>query len=244
MNHQKVVGITTNTGGSSQELSLINPPLSIVKNNDLVFYVSDSSLSGYDFNLYYDSDFNNQFVSTGSTTSFVLSSVGTVGVGTTSTITLKYSDDNPINLFYAIEKSGFISTSDTDVKDGSKISYVDSDYEGSYSVFGVGTTSFNLSLNKIPERLSYTSTQTDKLSYITNSSLASGGVGKINLTSSGLGYKKIPGISSITSVNGINAKILALSDSINKINDVRILDPGFEYHSDKTLSSMHEYLQL
>ena len=41
----KVVGITTNTGGSSQELSLINPPLSIVKNNDLVFYVSDSSLS-------------------------------------------------------------------------------------------------------------------------------------------------------------------------------------------------------
>ena len=211
----KVVGITTNTGGSSQELSLINPPLSIVKNND--------------------SDFNNQFVSTGSTTSFVLSSVGTVGVGTTSTITLKYSDDNPINLFYAIEKSGFISTSDTDVKDGSKISYVDSDYEGSYSVFGVGTTSFNLSLNKIPERLSYTSSQTDKLSYITNSSLASGGVGKINLTSSGLGYKKIPGISSSTSVNGINAKILALSDSINKINDVRILDPGFEYHSDKTL---------
>ena len=231
----KIVGITTNTGGSSQELSLINPPLSIVKNNDLVFYVSDSSLSGYDFNLYYDSDFNNQFVSTGSTTSFVLSSVGTVGVGTTSTITLKYSDDNPINLFYAIEKSGFISTSDTDVKDGSKISYVDSDYEGSYSVFGVGTTSFNLSLNKIPERLSYTSTQTDKLSYITNSSLASGGVGRINLTSSGLGYKKIPGISSVTSVNGINAKILALSDSINKINDVRILDPGFEYHSDKTL---------
>ena len=41
----KVVGITTNSGGSSQELSLINPPLSIVKNNDLVFYVSDSSLS-------------------------------------------------------------------------------------------------------------------------------------------------------------------------------------------------------
>ena len=150
-------------------------------------------MSGYDFNLYYDSDFNNQFVSTGSTTSFVLSSVGTVGVGTTSTITLKYSDDNPINLFYAIEKSGFISTSDTDVKDGSKISYVDSDYEGSYSVFGVGTTSFNLSLNKIPERLSYTSTQTDKLSYITNSSLASGGVGRINLTSSGLGYKKDSG---------------------------------------------------
>ena len=231
----KVVGITTNTGGSSQELSLINPPLSIIKNNDLVFYVSDSSLSGYNFNLYYDSDFNNEFVSTGSTSSFVVLKEGSVGVGTTSKITLKYSDSNPTNLFYAIEKSGFISTSDPDVNNGSKLTYIDSDYEGSFSVFGVGTTSFNLSLNKIPERLSYTSSQTDKLSYITNSPLASGGVGKILLTSAGLGYKNIPGISSITSVNGINAKILCLSDNINKINQVRILDPGFEYHSDKTL---------
>ena len=231
----KVVGITTNTGGSSQELSLINPPLQIVKNNDLVFYVSDSSLSGYNFNFYYDSNLKNEFVSTGSTSSFVVLKEGTIGVGTTSTITLKYSDSNPVNLFYAIEKSGVVSPNDPDVDNGSKLTYVNSDYEGSYSVFGVGTTSFNVSLNNIPEKLSYTSSQTDKLSYITNSTLASGGVGKILLTSGGLGYKNIPGISSITSTNGINAKILCLSDNINKINQVRILDPGFEYHSDKTL---------
>ena len=160
---------------------------------------------------------------------------GTIGVGTTSTITLKYSDSNPVNLFYAIEKSGVVSPNDPDVDNGSKLTYVNSDYEGSYSVFGVGTTSFNVSLNNIPEKLSYTSSQTDKLSYITNSTLASGGVGKILLTSGGLGYKNIPGISSITSTNGINAKILCLSDNINKINQVRILDPRFEYHSDKTL---------
>jgi len=231
----KVVGITTNTGGSSQELSLINPPLQIVKNNDLVFYVSDSSLSGYNFNFYYDSNLKNEFVSTGSTSSFVVLKEGTIGVGTTSTITLKYSNSNPVNLFYAIEKSGVVSPNDPDVDNGSKLTYVNSDYEGSYSVFGVGTTSFNVSLNNIPEKLSYTSSQTDKLSYITNSTLASGGVGKILLTSGGLGYKNIPGISSITSANGINAKILCLSDNINKINQVRILDPGFEYHSDKTL---------
>ncbi len=231
----KVVGITTNTGGSSQELSLINPPLQIVKNNDLVFYVSDSSLSGYNFNFYYDSNLKNEFVSTGSTSSFVVLKEGTIGVGTTSTITLKYSDSNPVNLYYAIEKSGVVSPNDPDVDNGSKLTYVNSDYEGSYSVFGVGTTSFNVSLNNIPEKLSYTSSQTDKLSYITNSTLASGGVGKILLTSGGLGYKNIPGISSITSANGINAKILCLSDNINKINQVRILDPGFEYHSDKTL---------
>ena len=65
--------------------------------------------------------------------------------------------------------------------------------------------------------------------YLTNSFSASGGVGRINLASGGFGYKKIPGISSVTSVNGADAKILCLSDNINKINKVRILDPGFEY---------------
>ena len=46
---------------------------------------------------------------------------GTVGVETTSTVTLKYHKNNPLNVFYAIEKAGFISTSDTDVKNGSRI---------------------------------------------------------------------------------------------------------------------------
>ena len=87
--------------------------------------------------------------------SFVVEKNGTVGVGTTSTVTLKYNSENPLSLFYAIEKSGFISTTDPDVKNGSKITYVDSDYDGKYTAFGVGTTSFNVSLKSVPEKLSY-----------------------------------------------------------------------------------------
>jgi len=230
-----VVGITTNTGGAGQTFSLVNPPLSTVNNNDLVFYVSDSSLNGYEFNFYYDKLFKNEFVSTGTTSGFVVEKVGTVGAGTTSTITLKHSKDNPLNIYYAIEKSGFISTTDTDVKNGSRINYIDSVYNGSYTTFGVGSTSFNISLKGVPEKLTYNRTEIDKMSYLTNSSSASGGIGNINLASSGFGYKKIPGISSVTSTSGVDAKILCLSDSINKINKVRILDPGFEYASDKTL---------
>ena len=231
----KVIGITTNTGGSGQEFSLINPSLSVTKNNDLVFYVSDSSLNGFKFNLYYDKDFKNEFVSTGSTESFSVTKVGTVGVGTTATVTLNYKSENPINVFYTLEKTGFISTSDTDVQNGSRINYINSEYEGTYTAFGVGTTSFNISLQNVPEKLNYVQTEVDTMSYLTNSTSASGGVGRINLASGGFGYKKIPGISSITSVNGINSKILCLSSSVNKINKVRILDPGFEYHSDQTL---------
>ena len=231
----KVVGITTNTGGNAQEIFLINPPLSIVNNNDLIFYVSDSSLSGYDFNFYYDSDFKNEFVSIGTTNSFTVEKNGTIGVGTTSTVILRYNNQNPLNVFYTIEKGGFISTSDRDVVNASRINYINSEYEGSYIAFGVGSTSFNISLNNVPEKLNYLSTETDNLSYSTNSTSVLGGVASINLASGGLGFKKFPIISTITSTSGINAKILALSKSINKINKVRILDPGFEYHSDKTL---------
>ena len=39
-------------------------------NNNLVINTSDSSLSGYKLKLYYDRDFKNEFVSTGSSAGF------------------------------------------------------------------------------------------------------------------------------------------------------------------------------
>lgn len=223
------------TGGSDQKLSRINPELKVVRDNDLVFNVSDSTLSGYEFKLYFDENFNNDFVSTGTTSTFVTVGMGTVGVGTTSVFRLNYSEHNPESLFYTIEKSGFISTSDVDVVNRSRVTYVDSTYNGTFDVFGVGTTSFNVSLRGVPESLSYTATNTSTLKYTTNSTTADGGVEKLTITSPGLGYKQIPGITSVTSASGVNAKILAKSKTINQIDDVRILDPGFEYPSDKTL---------
>ena len=77
-----------------QEISLINPELEIVRNDNLLFYVSDPSLVGYNLNFYYDSDFKNQFVSTGSTINFAVDRNGVTGVGTTSTVTLKFDDFN------------------------------------------------------------------------------------------------------------------------------------------------------
>ena len=55
------------TGTGSQSLSLINPKLNPIKNNNLVFDLSDSSLTGYNFKIYSDSNFNNEFISIGST---------------------------------------------------------------------------------------------------------------------------------------------------------------------------------
>ena len=59
-NPPNVVSIA-NTGGGTQTISPINPKIEIVKNNSLVFDLSDSSLNGYLLKIYCDNQFNNEF---------------------------------------------------------------------------------------------------------------------------------------------------------------------------------------
>ena len=61
LNPPTVVSIG-DTGGGSQTISPINPRIKIVKDNSLVFDLSDSTLNGYLLKIYYDNQFNNEFV--------------------------------------------------------------------------------------------------------------------------------------------------------------------------------------
>ena len=182
-----------------------------------------------------------QFVSVGNTTNLQVIGVGTVGVTSTATVTLNYSVDNSLNLYYNIKKSGFISTSDTDVVNYNKIHYLNSDYDGQYSVFnvpplvGASYTSFSISIPKVPEKLSYTSAETSVLKYSTKSPRAKGPIDKISIDFGGLGYNSLPSFVSVASTQGINATLLPDSTNINRVDDIRILNPGFEYSSDPTL---------
>ena len=224
-------------GGSEQKISLINPPISVIRDNDLVFDVSDSSLNGFDFKIYQDENFDNNFVSTGTTETNTVSTSGTPGVTPTATVTVNYSVDNPSNLFYNVEKSGFISTSDIDVKNSSRISYADSKYNQDYSIVSLPSdTQFNIRLKSKPEILVYNKSNTDVLKYSTTSKTDKGSINKINLSSGGGGYKNSPRFVSVASTQGINAKLLPDSATTNKIENVDILNVGFEYPSDKTLT--------
>jgi hypothetical protein len=233
-NPPTVVDITS-VGGSNQKISPINPQISVIKNNNLVFDLSDTSLSGYNFKLYYDNSFNNEFISSGTEEFFNVSGVGTAGISANASLTLNYSDNLPNKLYYTLEKSGYISTSDKEVINGSEINFVDSLYNGTYNVSGVGTTTFNLSLQSVPEKLSYSQTECDQLEYFTNSKTASGGINKIRTISPGFNFKKLPVFLGADSSSGSGAYIVARSNSIGKINETRILNEGFEYSSDKTL---------
>jgi hypothetical protein len=223
------------SGGSSQSISKINPQIESIRNNNLVFDLTDSSLIGYKLKIYYDQDFKNEFVSTGSTISFSISGVGTVGISTNASLTLNYDSSIPEKLYYSLEKSGYISTSDSDVRNYSEILFVNSVYNQNYNISGVGLTTFEINLNKEPENLLYTPTKCDVLEYSTTSSTAKGPVNKINLISGGIEYKKAPTLVGSNSLEGQNLYVVPKSKNIGNIKQVRIINQGFEYSSDRTL---------
>jgi len=225
----------SNTGGSSQSISLINSQIKSFKNNNLVFNLSDSSLVGYKFKLYYDNQYNNEFISTPSSNLFTLSGIGTIGVSTNASLTINYSESLPTQLYYNLEKSGYISTSDKEVNNYSEILFVNSVYNSNYTISGIGSTTFTISLSEKPEKLSYTQNECDKLQYTTTSLSAKGSINKINIISGSSGYKKLPTFVGSNSINGKDAYITPKSTSIGNAKEVRIINEGFQYSSDKTL---------
>ena len=88
---------------------------------------------------------------------------------------------------------------------------------------------------KVPEFLSYTSNECDKLEYSTKSTNVHGGIKNFRILSPGFNYKKLPQFSKVSSVNGTDANIIAQSSTIGRIKKIRIVDIGYEYSSDKTL---------
>ena len=226
------------TGGSGQQISLLNPQIEVFKNNNIVFDVSDTSLDEYTFKFFYDKGLNNEFVSTGSTSSFsVVEQIVTTGLSTSYTIT--YNNDLPTKLYYSFEKDGKSIKPDIDVVDYSEIVYVDSKYNNTYKVFGIGATTFHISPSVVPEKLDYDQTEVDNLSYTTNSLTAVGPIDDIKVLSKGTNYSRLPVINNLlvgtASTVGSSAIIRPTTTTIGKLNNFRIVNEGFEYAADKTL---------
>lgn len=222
-------------GSGIHEISLINPKINQIKNNNLVFDLSDSSLSGYNFKIYSDKDFKKEFVSIQNSNTKVVSGVGTIGVSADASLTINYKDFVPEKIYYNLEKTGYISTADSEVNNYSEILFTDSLYCGTYNVSGIGTTTFTISLKNTPEKLNYYQSECDILKYNTTSKTSSGGINKINLLSGGYGYKSLPDFIGSNSLIGKGAFIVPYSNTIGKITKSRIINEGFEYSSDKTL---------
>ena len=237
-NSAKVVEINS-TGGSGQTISKINPKIQSIRNNNLVFDLSDSSLDGYDMKIYYDQTFDKEFVSDNYISDFNIVRFGTPGVTPDAKLTVHYSDNIPNTLYYNLVKSGITTTVDKSVTNYSRIEFIDSFYSGKYSVYnstGLASTSFNISLLRRPEVFSYTQDDCDLLKYKTNSKTSSGSIEQIKIYSNGSEYVSIPNFAGFTTASsGIGAYIVPQSKDIGIVKEIRIASNGFDYPSDRTL---------
>ena len=236
------VAITANTGGANQSIAPINPQITVVKNQKLTFGLSSTTLADFDFKIFYDKDLINEYSSSQDSTDFNVIGVGTIGIGTSpdrpfygATLSVQNSTSSPSKLYYGITKGGFISTSDTDVVNHNEILFIDSAYNGDFRISGVTSETFNIS-PKVPEFFRYADTDCEKLEYSTQSKNVHGEIKDFKITSSGFNYKKLPKFNTVNSVNGTGANIKTSSNNVGKIKKVRIIDFGYEYSSDKTLS--------
>ena len=226
-------------GYDGQTLNPINPPIKVTRRNNLVFNLNDTSLSGSKFKLFYDSNYFNEYVGTGSTDNLEIVGVGTVGIGTTNpsdypTKTVTFSKQLRNELYYGLERGGYMSTADRDVDGRTKILYIDSSFNGNYTISGVGSTTFDATLVYEPELSEYLSADCDELYYTTTSIGATGGIAKVRVNNGGFGYSKFPAIVSIGN-SGVSADLQLVGKSINLLESVSVPTDVYGYPADNTL---------
>ena len=226
------------TGIGTQEINLVHSKIKIIKNDSLKFDLSDPSLNGYKLKIYYDSDFNNEFLNIEKNENvFSLSGFGTPGISTNANAILKYNTNFPSELYYSLENN---STKDI-VKQSnignnlSKIYFVDSIYSGKYEIFNVEETKFSIYLKDDPEKDLYSKDSCDVLTYTTSSTNASGPVAKISIIDPGYDYNELPYYSGSSSKTGVGLNVIPSSNSIGKYSSIDLNDNIFEYPTDTTL---------
>ena len=254
-----IIDITS--AGSGHEVGLINPKIDLVRGYKVGFAVSDTSLGQtiagkrrkvFDFDLYRDVNFTKPYFSNPEETGFQVAGVGTVGVTTTAVVNLSVTENTPRQLFYKLEPVNLdiISATkktpviDTDVINYASLEISDSGYNGSFTVTGIGSTTFSFNIPSQPEKDSYTTAEATTLKYSTSSARVAGEIDRVQIVSKGRGYKSIPVVTSIASTAGVGGIIKLSSDNIGQLKSYTIKNIGFDYSADKSLQPSVQLPQI
>ena len=244
----EVVGISSASIGN---ILPINPPIRLYRNSEVIFDLSDSSLSyinqsqkypAFNLDFYLDSNFTQIFEFSGKQNSFEIKRTGIVGVTNNAKVTLTVNSNTPERLYYKltpvydnlipIEKEKV--TIDFDVQSNNEINLLESLYNGKQTITSISSTSFTYTLNRAPEKNSYVSSSSS-ITYTTNSINASGPISKLEILSNGTNYYSLPSIPLVNSLNGQGAILEPVSESIGQIKKTKVNDIGFDFPSDLTL---------
>lgn len=245
------------TSSSFGTLSPINPPLDIIKNNKIVFDVSDTSLSvpfgigrtsAFNINFYKDSSLTDRLFLVDSSGVLKVQRTGIPGVDSFAKIELLADSSFPESFYYSLDPIELdINTDikkeitiDTEVDFNNFILFKDSAFSGIHKVSGVGTNNFTYIIENSSEVVTYNSSNSI-INYETDSKTDKGEIKSFDIKSKGLNYEKLPSISSITSDEGNGAILIPYSDNIGKIKNVNIVDIGYNYSQDNTLSPLVKF---
>ena len=215
----------TSTGIGTHKFSKVNPQVLIVKDNNIEFDVSSPTLLGKELDFYYDQEQTEIFDSNGIDDVFVVSGVSTEGFPN-ATKSIRFSENNPITIYYGVSEGGYISTSDTNADAYNSITYTDSVYSRRAKITRDSDLEFSFSLPELPESDEYDS-ESSRLSYITSGKNAIGGIGRVQILSSGKNFSSVPEFITIQSEFGVNGTLKAESQTIGKVASIRIKNPGW-----------------
>ena len=236
INLKVISGITTtftvgyaNTSKRVLIDSQINPQVKVYSNDIVVFDLTDSTISGKDFNLYSDEFFRNPY--------FGNEESGIEVIKSNTQLTLNITENTPKILYYNLVDitSGEEIYSDFTVTNNNQLKIESSLYNRSSKIIGVTSTTFDYNLPVYPERSEYTSSLSD-LSYSVLDSGIKGPVNSLKLIYGGYNYKRVPDIKKITTTSGKGLDLFPVSTTIGNVKSIKILNTETVYPSDKTLS--------
>lgn len=246
----------TTAGSGIHTTSYVNPKIDVVKGNTLKLDLSDSSLSDFEFKFYYDKNFQNEFVGTG--TYFENSGFETFYSGTPGSsgayATLNTYQNIQNTLYYSIKLKDLTNPSnsnkidfypDTEVSNYCKIILKKSNFNLKGSAFDTdfGTSEFKISILPINEfeTSSYGSTTSHLLKYTTTSESALGSIDEVKVQYPGNGYQTLPTIVSIATSTGDNAQLTIESKKIGTVNRYEIYNPTYDLPSDYTIRPILDF---
>ena len=213
--------------------SSINPLIKVREGDLLEFDVSDASLQNTKLEFYKDQDFKKQFVGSGVSTMEITYTAAHGEAGGKASI--RFTPQTPNVVYYKLASQDISKVIETnqDIDDFTKIIVIPSEFTGKGTISSVTSNSFDYFIDQEAERVGYT-TNTAVMSYTTNSQNDHGPIAQVQLVSGGVGFKDIPQVS-VASTTGKSALVEARGNDIGRLDEVKLLDIGFDYPSDKTL---------